>query len=172
MEKLFENKTTYTKETYMKFLRFHTKTYNLPYTLYTLSWAIVFILCIYAAFDSGNRMQGIIITMILIGFVAYRIYRPKRIVSKELESEKISNNNKNTFSFYNKNFSVKNNNGSFVFRYIMLRRIFETNEFFYLYIDKENAFILSKQSFTFGTAEDFSKFIKNKCKLRYKLKKG
>lgn len=172
MEKLFENKTTYTKDTYMEFLRFHAKTYNLSYTLYTVFWAIIFILCVYAAFDSGNRMQGVIITVILIGFVTYRLYRPKRVVENELKSDKVSNNNTNTFSFYNNNFLVENNNGSFSFRYFMLRRIFETDDFFYLYVSKENAFLVSKKSFTFGTAEDFSKFIKKKCAFKYKLKKN
>lgn len=172
MEKLFENKTTYTKDTYMEFLRFHTKTYNLPYMAYTMFWAAIFILCIYLAFSSGNRLQGVIITIILICFVVYRVYRPKKLVDNELKSEKISTNNTNVFSFYDKNFLVENNNGVFTFRYFMLHRVFETNDFFYLYVNKENAFLVAKKTFSLGTAEDFSKFIKDKCKLKYRLKKG
>lgn len=172
MEKLFENKTTYTKDTYMEFLRFHTKTYNLPYMAYTMFWAAIFILCIYLAFSSGNRLQGVIITIILICFVVYRVYRPKKLVDNELKSEKISTNNTNVFSFYDKNFLVENNNGVFTFRYFMLHRVFETDDFFYLYVNKENAFLVAKKTFSLGTAEDFSKFIKDKCKLKYRLKKG
>lgn len=172
MEKLFENKTTYTKDTYMEFLRFHTKTYNLPYMAYTMFWAAIFILCIYLAFSSGNRLQGVIITIILICFVVYRVYRPKKLVDNELKSEKISTNNINVFSFYDKNFLVENNNGVFTFRYFMLHRVFETDDFFYLYVNKENAFLVAKKTFSLGTAEDFSKFIKDKCKLKYRLKKG
>ena len=36
------------------------------------------------------------------------------------------------------------------------------------YVTKENAFIISKKTFSFGTAEDFSTFIKNKCKMKFK----
>ena len=170
MEKLFVNKTTYTKETYMEFLRFHTKIYNFPYMAYTVFWSIVFLLCVYLAFASDNRLQGILITIVLICFIAYRLCRPKNIINKELKSDKISTNNTNTFTFYDKNFKVKNANGSFTFRYFMLHRIFETEKYFYLYVSKENAFLVSKNTFSFGTSDDFSKFIKNKCRLKYRLK--
>ena len=170
MEKLFENKTTYNKDTYMEFLRFHTKTFNLSYMAYTFFWAVIFMYCIYLSFSLNERLQGVIITLVLIGFVFYRLYKPKKIVEKELKSDKISSNNSNTFTFYQKNFKVKNNNGSFEFRYFMLHRVFETDKFFYLYVNEENAFLVSKRSFTFGTAEDFSKFIKNRCILKYRLK--
>ena len=87
---------------------------------YTIFWSAVFMLCIYLSFSIGNRLQGVLITIILIGFVLYRVYRPKRVIDKELESDKISSNNINTFSFYNGNFTVENKNGSFSFRYFML----------------------------------------------------
>lgn len=172
MEKLFENRTTYNQATYEEFLRFHAKTYNPSYIAYTLFWSIVFVFCIYVSFDSGNRLQGVLITIILIAFVGYRLYRPKKLVESELKSDKISSNNTNTFTFYDKNFLVKNNNGSFVFRYFMLRRVFETDNFFYLYVSKENAFLISKKTFSYGKSEDFSKFIKKKCMFKYSLKKS
>ena len=53
----------------------------------------------------------------------------------------------------------------------MLHKIYETPDFFYLYITRENAFLVSKDSFSLGTKEDFSKFLKNKCRLKYKCKK-
>jgi len=170
MEKLFENKTTYTKETYMDFLRFHTKTYNLPYMAYTIFWSTVFFLCIYLAFSAGDRLQGVLLTVVLICFIVYRLFRPKKIVDKELKSDKVSSNNTNTFTFYDKKFNVKNANGTFDFRYFMLHRIFETDKFFYLYVNNENAFLVSKKTFSFGTSEEFSKFIKNKCKFKYRNK--
>ena len=170
MEKLFENKTTYDKDTYIEFLKFHNKTYNFSYMAYTVFWSFLFILSIYLSFSSQNRLQGVLLTIVLICFVFYRVYRPKRIVDKEMKSDKVSTNNTNTFSFFEKNFEIMNNNGSFTYRYFMLHKVFETSDFFYLYVTKENAFLVAKDSFTFGTAEDFSKFIKNKCKLKYKLK--
>ena len=170
MERLFENRTTYNKDTYIEFIQFHNKTYSFSYTAYTIFWVFLFIIAIYLSFSSQNRLQGLVLTLALICFVTYRIYRPKRIVDKEMKSDKISDNNTNTFIFFDKNFEVTNNNGSFKFKYFMLHKIFETNDFFYLYVNKENAFLVAKDSFTFGTPEDFSKFVKNKCKFKYKLK--
>ena len=80
MEKLFENKTTYNQDTYIDFLKFHNKTYNLSYILYTVFWALLLILCIYLSFGSKNRIQGVVLTIILICFVFYRLYHPRMIV--------------------------------------------------------------------------------------------
>lgn len=172
MNKLFINKTAYTEETYMDFVMFHNKTYNLSYLLYTLFWTILLALCSYLLFSTHNPLQGTVFILIIIAFLYYRIYRPKLTVRKELKSEKVSSNNTNTFIIYDKIFRIKNSNGSFDFRYFNLHRIFETQHYFYLYVDRENAFILSKEGFTLGTAKAFSKFIKNKCKLKYRYKRA
>lgn len=170
MEKLFENKTTYNKDTYLMFLKFHAKTYNLTYILYTVFWIALLLLCIYLSFSNNSRIQGVILTIALLVFIFYRFYHPKMLVKKDLESDKISDNNINDFTFFSKNFTIQNKNGSFYYRYFMLRKVFETEDFFYLYVTKENAFILDKSTFSLGTTEEFSKFIKDKCKLKYKKK--
>lgn len=170
MKELFKNRTTYTQDIYIEFLKFHNKTYNFSYMSYTIAWSAFLLLCIYLAFDSELRLQGVLLTIVLICFIVYRLYRPKMVVNKEIKSDKIIDNNTNTFTFYDKNFEVENNNGRFIYRYIMLRRVFETEDYFYLYVTKENAFLISKKSFSLGSAEEFSKFIKNKCALRYKKK--
>lgn len=170
MEKLFENRTTYTQETYVEFLKFHNKTYNLSYMLYTVFWVFLLLLSIYLSFAGNMRIQGVLLTIVLIGFVFYRIYRPKMIVDKEMKSEKITDNNTNTFNFYDKNLIVENNNGSFTYKYMLLRKVFETKDFFYLYVTKEDAFLVAKDSFTVGTQEEFSSFIKKKCAMKYRKK--
>ncbi len=170
MRKLFENKTTYTEDTYIEFLKFHSKTYNLSYISYTLAWSAFLLLSIYLSFSSKLITQGILLLLALIGFVFYRLYHPKMIVHKELSGEKISTNNTNTFSFFDNYFIIDNNNGSFSYRYFLLHKVFETADYFYLYMTKENAFLLSKNSFSLGTSEEFSKFIRRKCILKYSKK--
>ncbi len=168
MKKLFENRTTYTKESYIEFLTFHNKRYNVFYYAYTLLWVFLFILCIIISFNSGLRIQGILITILLVSFISYRILRPKMVVDKELASDKLGSDNKVKFVFYDKNFEVTNQKGTFSHKYFNLRKVFETNDYFYLYISKENAFLLSKKTFSLGTSEEFSSFIKNKCAFKYK----
>ncbi len=170
MKKLFVNKTTYNKDTYMEFLRFHAKTFNFHYITYTIFWVALFALCIYLSFSSNNRVQGMTITFILIGFLAYRIYHPKSVVDKELKSDKIADNNTNTFTFFDNYFEVSNKNGTFNYRYFMLHRIYETKSYFYLYVTRENAFILSKKTFSLGKSEEFSQFLKKKFVFKYRHK--
>jgi len=168
MKKIFENKTTYTEEIYMEFLAFHRKKYMLSYILYTVFWGLLLLLCIYLSFGSNNRLQGIILTIGFLAFLSYRIYRPKYIFNSQLKSHKVPDNNTNLFNFFDKYLEVQNNNGSFKFRYFMFHKIFETNNFFYLYVDKENAFLVKKDTFSLGTPENFSKFIRSKCRLKFR----
>ena len=107
------------------------------------------------------RIQGVLITIMLIAFLAYRIIYPQLTVKKELSSEKITSKNVNTFEFYDKDIKIINQNGTFIYKYFSFRRIFETDTYFYFYVTKENAFIISKKAFSLGTVEDFSKFIKS-----------
>ena len=168
-EKLFENKTTYTKEMYIDFLKFHNKKYNFTYLAYTVIWFIILFACIVYSISSNLRLQAIVITIILLSFVIYRFARPKIIVDKELKSEKISDNNTNLFTFYKNYMRIQNKNGKFDYKYLMIRKAFETEDSFYLYVSKENAFLISKNTFSLGTAEDFSKFAKSKFGIKYKL---
>lgn len=167
-KKLFVNKTKYNTDTYVEFLKFHNKKYNVSYIAYTIFWAMLFLFCIIISFGSGMRLQGVSITIILVTFIIYRILRPKMIVNREMKSEKISDNNTNTFVFYSNQIEISNKNGKFNYKYMNFRKIFETKDFFYLYVTKENAFLVSKNTFSLGSSKDFSDFIKDKCKFKYK----
>ena len=94
------------------------------------------------------------------------------IVNSEMKSDKFTENNTNTFVFYDKGLEVSNKNGKFNFKYFLIRKVFETPEYFYLYVSKENAFLLSKSAFSLGTSEDFRTFIAKKCKGRFKVDKA
>lgn len=166
--KLFENETKYTTNDYVQFLRFHNKKFNAGYMAYTILWSLLLSLCIFLCFGSGARLQGVIITIILISFIAYRFIKPKMIVDNELKSDKYGENCSNTFTFYDKEFEVKNKMGKFKYKYSIFYKIYETNDFFYLYVSKENAFLVSKYSFSLGNAKDFSAFMKVKFKSKYK----
>ena len=164
-------KLGYSTSDYVKFLRFHNKKFNPSYITYTVFWCILLILSLILAYGSGARLQGVIITIVLILFIGYRFARPKMIVNNELNSDKFTDNNVNTFSFYDKEFEVSNKNGKFTYKYFMLYKIFETRDYFYLYITKENAFLVSKYAFSIGKERDFATFMKVRCRLKYKIDK-
>ena len=142
MKVLFKNKTKYTKEMYKEFLEFHEEKYGTTYYLYT----IIFILA----------------------FVFWRFYHPIKTVKKEIKSKKIEEEQEFTFKFYDKNFLLYGKKLNVKMYYWQLKRVFETEDKFYLYLDKTDAFILDKQGFEIGNVDDFREFIKRKCIFRYK----
>ena len=52
--------------------------------------------------------------------------------------------------------------GNLKFNYYKLYKVFETEHYFYLYINKNYSFVLSKDGFNIGSSKDFYKFIKRK----------
>ena len=52
--------------------------------------------------------------------------------------------------------------------YYKLYRVFETENYFYFYLDKTNILVLEKSGFLLGTIQDFEKFMKRKMWFRFK----
>ena len=103
-------------------------------------------------------------------FFLWRFLHPVSEVSKEFNSEKIQNEKEFTFIFYEKNFKVRENNKleTYIIKYKELYKVFETDNFFYLYIDKTHSLLINKNCFTIGNSENFSNFIQKKCKYKNK----
>lgn len=56
--------------------------------------------------------------------------------------------------------------------YFEFKKIFETDENFFLYTDEKHSLILDKDGFEIGTAKGFSEFIKRKCPFKYSNKEN
>ena len=67
------------------------------------------------------------------------------------------------YSFYKWYFTLNDK----TFYYFKLYKVFETDDYFYFYINDERASLVNKKSFKSGNVEDFRKFIKKKCMLKY-----
>ena len=110
----------------------------------------------------------VVLGIIFTFFILWRLFRPVYEVKKEYQSKKIADEQTFIFKFYENCFVITNKLQYSKVRYFKLYKIFETTDFFYLYIDKEHAFLIDKNGFTFGSAEEFSKFIHKKCLFKYK----
>ena len=102
--------------------------------------------------------------------MGWRFFRPAFTVNKELKSDKIAKEKKFKFIFYKNHFEIHDKKDIFKIYYFKLRKVFETDDFFYLYIDKEHSFLVIKSGFTVGSESEFSEFIKKKCWLKYSRK--
>ena len=72
------------------------------------------------------------------------------------------------FIFMIKKFEVTNEQEDRIMRYSRLYKVYENKEFFYMYLDKENALVLEKSGFERGDPDSFGKFLKEKIKSKYK----
>ncbi len=171
MKLLFKNTTTYSKHIYDDFLKFHTKKFSFKYHLFSLviSMLILFLIMLYVQ----NHYYGlaVIFCACLTSFILYRYFHPIEEVNKEYHSNKITKEQSFTFSFYNNYFKVFTKREYSVIYYRELYKIFETDTFFYLYLDNRHSLLLDKSGFKKGTPITFRDFIKKKCPFKYKLDK-
>ncbi len=162
MKTIFENTTTYTPNVYAEFVKFHNQKYNLKYHLYTLFMVFLIAFCIVVQFSYGNILLGIGFVLFMLIFLVWRVYHPSFFVKKEANSDKVKKHLKNTYYFYDQYMQIKNANDNVKLSYYKLYKVFETENYFYLYINKNYSFVLAKDGFTTGNVDDFYKFIKKK----------
>ena len=162
MEILFKNKTKYTKKAYEKYLQFHQNKYGQIYQFSTIVIILLLNFCIIMNLKYSNYSTSFILTITLITFCFYRFFYPLKKVEKELKTEKFEKEKEFTFTFYKKFFVISDKKFSDKINYWKLHKIFETDDFFYLYINKDNAFLIDKSTFSKGNISEFSKFLKKK----------
>ena len=158
MKILFKNKTKYTENSYKKFLEFHSNKF-----LFTF---------IILYFFNHFYLQAFLAMILLALFLVLKIIKPTLKVKKDFESDKIQNEKIFKFIFCKNYLKIYNNLKYDKVKYTKLYKIFETTDFFYLYVDDENSLLVDKKGFYYGTADEFSKFLKKNYWFKYKLIKS
>ena len=95
------------------------------------------------------------------------IYLNIYAIKKKKEKKKKQKNKEFTFFFYEKYIKIKCKRQFERMHYFEIKKIFETEENFFLYLDKKHSLILDKDGFDVGTSEGFSEFIKRRCPFKY-----
>ena len=167
MKIFFKNKTKYSRDLYDEYLEFHRKKYTLKYTLYTALVIFAILFCITLQVVNHYYSLAIILCFALTLFFLWRNLHPVYEVTKDYNSKKIVNENEFTFIFYNKYFKIYGRKEISELNYFKIYRVFETDTFFYIYVDKTHSLLLNKDGFTKGAPEDFTKFIKHKVLWKY-----
>lgn len=163
MKPLFKNTTIYNSKMYNEFIHFHDKKFSFRYNSYNILMIILLIYCIFLTIINKQLLLLLLFVAMLIFFILARIYFP--IIRHKNDEKKYSNNNENkiNFEFYKNYFKIENA----TYNYYNLYKVFETNEYFYLYIGEQTALLVSKTGFELGTSEEFTNFIKKKCVFKY-----
>ena len=167
MKVLFKNKTQYTKKAYQEYLNFHQNKYGLRYQFITIVFILLLSFCLILNIKYKNYLTSFLIFICLIIFIYHQFFHPQKVVKKEIKTDKFENEEFFTFTFYEKYFIITNKHIKQKLKYRHLVKVFETNDFFYLYVNKDHAFLLNKSSFSVGDTTKFLKFLK---KMRWHIK--
>lgn len=171
MQQLFKNITTYTSENYKKFLEFHNNKFKYKYLFYTIFIVIAFLFCTVLQFAYHNFILGNLFIFILIIFLFWRFFRPFFFIKKEVKSGKVSPNATNTFHFYKNHFIIENKFGKSKIHYFKIHKIYETKDFFYMYLDSNYSLLISKNGFLKGSSREFAIFLRHRFPFKFKLEK-
>ena len=167
MKPLFKNVTRYTKKSYDEFLIFHKNKYGFSYIILTSIFTALLLYCSISNFIEKQYIVGLIFILIIIVFLEYRIFLPIYRYKNAFKNKNKKNKNVFTFSFYKNYFKIDKEK----IYYFNLHKIYETQDFFYLYITKNHAALVNKNGFKIGSPDSFSEFIKKKCKFKLSIKK-
>jgi len=162
MKILFKNTTKYDKENYNNFIKFHSEKYGKRIIIKKILTILLVLYLMLFNIIYGNWV--VLIAILLAGVFVYLISKMK------LEEEKKKKKNKIrefTFYFYQRYIKIKHKRKFQRINYFEFKKIFETNDNFFLYVEDDKALILDKDGFEVGTAKEFAEFIKKKCPFKY-----
>ena len=143
-KELVKVKTIYTKEEYIKFNKFHQRKKKLIVILNIVGILIIFLAGIGLLF-AKKYVTGIIYLLLAILLLFMYLNAPKIFVNRLLKSNKKAKNLEYTYTFYNDKIEIKTETKSSTIPYAKLVKVYETGTNFYLYINKMEAFLISKK---------------------------
>ena len=163
MKPLFKNITIYNSKNYNQFVKFHGEKFNFSYNAYTLLMLSLMLYCIILNIIHKNIALFLLFLVMFSLAIFFRMILPAKKYKKT--KKKFAENKQTMVSidFFQLYFKVEKK----IYPYFKLYKVFETEEYFYLYADKENAVLVNKNSFKLGTVEEFTEFIKKKCLFKY-----
>lgn len=161
MKILFKNTTKYTEENCNNFIEFHSNKYGKKELLKMIVFGIciIYMVVFNIIYKNWLLIFGAIAILAILYLVRIRKSEKKRKRTKKLKEF--------TFCFYENYIKIKCKRQFERLTYFSLHKVFETDKYFFLYLDEKSSLILSKEGFEIGTARGFSKFIKSKCPLKY-----
>lgn len=164
MKILFKNTTKYDKENRENFVNFHKHKYgtkeliNGILLVAAISYIIIF-----------NLMNINWYSLLIFVPLCILIYFINKYVTKKNKQKKNKQKNKEfSFFFYERHMKIKCKRQFERMTYFEIKKIFETDENFFLYTDDTHSLILDKDGFEIGNEKDFAEFIKRKCPFKYR----
>lgn len=145
--------------------------------IYRQSWLMVIILIVYifiiiaalgsiAAGDLKSAARGFITLVLACGFIFLTVHSSSK---KHMESP-VVRQNVNQFLFYQDCFVNNDINSQSSVRYDMIMDAYETQKYFYLYIEQQRAYIIEKSGFVYNTPDEMRRLLQIKLGCRFHIK--
>lgn len=167
---LFENDTVYTKENYLKFNQFHIRKRRMvPAVISYILLAFIFVVGIMLLLLGESIALAIVYLVFAVITTLYYIYLPNLAVNRILKTDKTFENTKNHYWFYRDHVAVENKYGDTKIKYDQLYRIYETSQFYYLYLNSRQAFLVEKNNS--ANQEQLTKLLQEQLGKNYIVKK-
>lgn len=163
MKPLFKNITIYNSKNYNQFIKFHGEKFNFSYNMYTFAMLALILYCVILNIIQYNIVLILLFLTMFILTILFRLYLPGKRYQKTKKKFAKSKETSITINFFKFHFKIDQK----VYTYLKLYKVFETKDYFYLYLDEENAILVSKNGFKLGTVSEFTEFIKKKCLFKY-----
>lgn len=163
MKPLFKNITIYNSKNYNQFVNFHGEKFNFSYNMYTFVMLALMLYCIVLNIIQKDFLLFLLFLAMFAFTIIFRMFLPAKRYQKTKKKFAQNKETRINIDFFKLYFKVEQK----VYPYLKLYKVFETKDYFYLYIDEENAVLVNKNGFKLGTAEEFTEFIKKKCLFKY-----
>ena len=167
MKPLFKNITIYNSKNYNQFIKFHGEKFNFSYNMYTFFMLALMLYCIILNILQKNILLFLLFLAIFALTIVFRMVWPVKRYQKTKKKFAQNKQTSITINFYKFYFKIDEN----IYTYLKLYKVFETKDYFYLYIDEQNAVLVNKNGFKVGTEKEFTEFIKKKCLFKYSKEK-
>lgn len=166
MKILFKNTTKYDKENRDNFINFHKEKYGAK----ELIKRLLLLICILyiLLFNLININWHSLLIIVPIGIAIYFINKYKNKLQRN--KNKKQKDKEFSFFFYEGHIKVKCKRQFERMSYFEIKKIFETDDNFFLYTDDTHSLILDKEGFEIGDKKNFAEFIKRKCPFKYRNK--
>ncbi len=156
----FINETDMTFPIIRRFAMYHSYIKNLPQIALgvILSIAMIVMTVIYA-----TEWWMILIAIGIVGYFAYKMIMSSANVQR-VQKDIYTRGNKSVakYSFHESEFSVSGVLAPKIYPYFQITDVRTFEGYIYLYHDADNAYILEKNAFTLGNADEFLRFIKKR----------
>ena len=170
MKILFKNVTKYSEENYNQFLDFHASKFGLKNLLYFIFVTLFLLWFIYLEIKENAFFFAFIIFLGLILFYFFYYFKPQKEAQKSYNSPQIQEEESFSFIFYEHEFKITSlkEKKSVIVVYNELYKIFDTENFFYFYLDDTHSYIIDKKSFVKGNSNEVSEYFKRHYFFKYK----